>query len=99
MVNTGRHTHSRCRRIGLALPATLLAALLSGCPRIWNASDLVVWVQDQAVDRGCQRETIELEEWYTGTAEGNVWRGTCTDSTGSPKSFGINVDPVWKPSQ
>jgi len=40
-----------------------------------------------------------LDEWYTETAEGNVWRGTCRDARGNPKSFGIDVDPVWKPSK
>ena len=73
-------------RIRLALPVTAFGLLLSGCAGIWNASDLVVWVRDQAVDQGCRRETIELEDWYTETAEGNVWRGTYVDS-------------VWKPSQ
>ena len=78
----------------------LIASLMSGCSDdIWNASDLVVWVKDRAVEKGCQRETIELDEWYTETAGANVWRGTCQDAQGHRTSFGINVDPVWKPSQ
>ncbi len=87
------------RLIGLVVQATAFALLLSGCARIWNASDLAAWVQDRAVDQGCQRESIELEDWYTETAEGNVWRGTCRDSAGASMRFGINVDSVWKPSQ
>ena len=84
---------------GVVLQVTVLGLLLSGCTHIWNASDLAVWVQDRAVDQGCQRESIELEDWYTETAEGNVWRGTCRDSEGTSMRFGINVDSVWKPSQ
>jgi len=72
---------------------------LSACSSIWNASDLAEWVKHRAVEQGCQRETIQLAEWYTETAEGNVWRGTCRDAHGSSKSFGIDVDPVWKPSK
>ena len=95
-----RHLARSChRRIRLALPVTAFGLVLSGCASIWNASDLVVWVQDQAVDQGCQRETIELDDWYTETAEGNVWRGTCKDPAGTSMSFGINVDSVWKPSK
>jgi hypothetical protein len=74
------------------------ALLLSGCASIWNAGDLAVWVKDQAVKEGCQRETIELEEWYRKTDSGNLWRGTCLDDNNQPMAFGINVDPVWKPS-
>lgn len=72
--------------------------LLSGCTNIWNASDLAVWVEDRAVAQGCLRETIELDEWYEQTPEGNVWRGTCRDPEGEHKTFGINVDSVWTPS-
>ena len=87
------------RSIELILQATAFGLLLSGCNNIWNAGDLAVWVQDRAVDQGCQRESIELDDWYTETAEGNVWRGTCRDSAGASMRFGINVDSVWKPSQ
>jgi hypothetical protein len=51
-------------------------------------------VRDRAVEQGCQGETINLDEWYTAEAEGNVWHGTCRDAQGSTKSFGVNVDPV-----
>ena len=95
----GRHVHDGCRRIGSTLPVAALGLLLSGCADIWNASDLALWVRDQAVDQGCQRDTIELEAWYTETPEGNVWRGICQDSAGHSRSFGINVDSVWTPSE
>ena len=74
---------------------------ISACTssNIWNAGDLAVWVKDRAVERGCERQSIQLDEWYTETPEGNVWRGTCADGQGSAKSFGINVDPVWTPSE
>lgn len=97
--STHPHTVFVPRAAGLILPATVFCLVLSGCSSIWNAGDLAVWVRDQATDRGCQRETIALEDWYTETAQGNVWRGTCSDAEGSPTSFGINVDSVWKPSQ
>lgn len=76
------------------------ALVLAGCSAgIWNAGDLAQWVRDRAVEQGCERATIQLEDWYTATAEGNVWRGNCRDTQGRSKSFGINVDPVWTPSQ
>lgn len=75
-----------------------IVLLPSGCTSIWNAGDLAVWVKDRAVAQGCQRETIELGDWYVQTAEGNVWRGTCRDVGGNPKTFGINVDAVWASS-
>lgn len=77
----------------------LVAFWLIGCTNIWNAGDLALWVKDRAVEQGCQRETIVLDEWYTETDQGNVWRGTCRDARGNAKSFGIAVDSVWKPSQ
>ena len=92
------HKKKERRYAQLAILAGALA--LSGCASsIWNAGDLAQWVRDQAVLEGCQRETIVLEEWYTQTDEGNVWRGTCKGSDGTEQSFGINVDSVWKPSQ
>ena len=72
---------------------------LTACSGVWNAGDLAVWVRDRAVEQGCQRETIELEEWYTAEAGGNVWRGTCRDSRGTEQTFGITVDRVWTPSE
>lgn len=77
----------------------MLVLSLSACSSIWNAGDLADWVREGAVKQGCQRQTIQLDEWYTETAEGNVWRGTCRDAQGNPRSFGIDVDPVWKPSK
>lgn len=95
-------SNGRCRaRAGLApaLVAFGLVLIMSGCTSIWNASDLAVWVRDRAVDQGCQRETITLDEWYVQTAEGNVWRGACRDARGNSESFGINVDAVWTPAE
>jgi len=43
--------------------------------RVCNAADLAGWVRDRAVEQGCPRETIELEDWYTHAAEGNIWSG------------------------
>ena len=92
---TGRKTS---RHIQTAILAGALT--LSGCASsIWNAGDLAQGVRDQAVLEGCQRDTIVLEEWYTETDEGNVWRGNCKDIEGQQRNFGINVDSVWKPSQ
>ena len=82
---------------GVSLGLALL--MTSGCSSIWNAGDLAVWVKDQAEEQGCVRETISLEEWYVPTDEGNVWRGTCRDAQDASKSFGINVDSVWTPSE
>jgi hypothetical protein len=79
----------------------VLGLALAACTGsgIWNAGDLAVWVKDRAVEQGCQRDSIQLEEWYTETAEGNVWRGPCRDAQGNPQSFGVDVDPVWTPSK
>jgi len=76
----------------------LVVIFVTGCSSIWNASDLAALVKERAVEQGYRRDTIELEEWYTATAEGNVWRGNCRDAQGNAMSFGINVDKVWKPS-
>jgi hypothetical protein len=91
--------YARLAASKLMAVSTIVALFVFGCSSIWNASDLAAWVRDRAVQQGCQRETITLEEWYTETAEGNVWRGTCCDGQGNAKSFGINVDSVWKPSK
>ena len=84
---------------------TLLACLVgvtlavNGCAQIWNAGDLIEWVEDQAVKQGCSRDSIELEDWYRTEASGNVWQGTCQHrDDGRDLSFAIDVDPVWKPS-
>lgn len=86
-------------KLKLATLAVISALFMFGCVNIWNAGDLAVWVKDRAVEQGCRRGTIELEEWYTETDEGNFWRGTCQDAKGGTKSFEINVDPVWTPSE
>ena len=78
---------------------TVITLFIPGCSGIWNASDLAGWVQGRAVEQVCQRETIELDEWYTETADGNAWRGTCRNSRGKAQSFGVNVDTVWTPSK
>jgi hypothetical protein len=98
--------HHQTRRFRYTNPTALagkflyigVALVMFGCSNIWNAGDLAAWVTDQAVEQGCQRETIELEEWYTETTEGNVWRGTCRDTRDNTKTFGIHVDRVWKSS-
>mgnify|MGYP001546943240 FL=1 len=76
-----------------------VALLVSACASIWNAGDLADWVRDRAVEQGCKRESIELDDWYSETPEGNVWRGTCRDVQGTAMPFGINVDAVWTPSK
>jgi hypothetical protein len=88
--------HSRGALAGLALTALALAA----CGKdIWNAGDLAEWVHDRAVEGGCARESITLDEWTTETPDGNEWRGTCEDAaSGERRAFAIDVDPVWKPS-
>ena len=93
----GRHSFLTAVKRATLAGADLV--FMSGCANIWNAGDLAVWVKDRAVKQGCQRETIDLKEWYTETAEGNVWRGTFQDNRGQTMSFGINVDPVWTPSE
>ena len=86
------------KRILLIVPLIVLA--LAGCNQIWNAGDLVEWVKQQAVKQGCDPATIEIDDWYTGTADGNVWMGTCTDAqSGDTIELAINVDSVWTPSQ
>lgn len=82
------------------LPLLLLALLFAGCTQIWNASDLVEWVDEQAVDSGCDPATIELEDWYVQTDDGNVWQGTCVDKeSGERVALAIPIDNVWTPSQ
>ena len=91
------------RRLGARVPPLAfyiltLIALPACMPAIWNAGDLANWVRDQAVDRGCERDTVVLEEWYVETSQGNVWRGTCIGGDQQPMEFGVNVDSVWTPS-
>ncbi len=89
-------------RINRQFALLAVAALLGVCgcqSSIWNASDLIEWVKDQAVKQGCDRQSIELEDWYREEAGVNNWHGSCSDvNTGASKTFAINVDSVWKPS-
>lgn len=78
----------------------LTAFALQGCmPAIWNASDLVDWVTEQAIDSGCESDTIELEDWYRKSDSGNFWHGTCRNAADESMSFAIDIDPVWTPSE
>jgi hypothetical protein len=93
--------HTRRKTSLHARTAILACALaLSGCNSyISNAGDLVRWVKDKAVEEGCQQGTIVLDQWYTQTDKGNVWRGTCKGPDGKKRYFSINVDSVWKASE
>lgn len=89
------------RKIELSvLAAVLVAFLAGGCSNdIWNAGDLAEWVRDRAVEQGCERESIELDDWYTTEAGKNNWHGSCTNRDGAERMrFAINVDSVWTPS-
>ncbi len=82
------------------IPLIGVTLLLHGCmPSIWNASDLAEWVREQAVKRGCQNDSITLDDWYQETKSGNVWHGRCLDDTGETMTFAVNVDSVWTPSK
>ena len=78
----------------------LAIAAGSGCEKqIWNAGDLAGWVRSRAVEQGCQRDSIELAEWYTSEAGKNDWHGVCVKGdSGERVDFSINVDSVWTPS-
>lgn len=84
-----------CLLLILSLAFTLQACM----PSIWNAGDLVEWVREQAVQRGCQNDSIELEDWYRESESGNVWHGTCLNETGERMAFAVNIDSVWNPSE
>ena len=47
--------------------------------------------------QGCDSDSIELQDWYRETNNGNIWRGTCRHSAGETITFAINVDGVWSP--
>lgn len=86
---------------GCLVLACLAVLACASCTKssIWNASDLAEWVKDQAASQGCNRESIQLEEWYRSEDGRNIWHGTCRDAeTGETKHFAIPVDRVWKPS-
>jgi len=76
----------------------VVAGLAACSPDIWNAGDLTDWVRDQAVARGCLRETIELEDWYRSEDGRNTWHGRCETADGARRNFAIGVDEVWTPS-
>ena len=81
------------------LPVTLSFTLQACMPSIWNAGDLADWVRGQAVEQGCQEDSVVLEDWYRETMHGNVWHGTCLKTTGEAQEFAVNVDSVWTPSE
>lgn len=84
----------------LAVTGLLSALLTTACmDDIWNAGDLADWVRDRAVEEGCERESIELDDWYTPENGRNNWQGHCLKQGGGEKmEFSINVDSVWTPS-
>ena len=86
--------------VNTAIVSMAAALFLSGCAtKITNASDLKAWVKKQAQKQYCTRESIELDDWYTETADGNVWYGNCRTDIDDPKRIAINVDRVWDPSK
>ena len=88
------------RRIRLVILCWIPIILTTACTKdIWNASDLAQWVSDQAVEQGCERESIELEDWYTSENGRNNWHGRCLkQGSDEQMDFSINVDSVWTPS-
>ena len=88
------------RAAHLTMACLLFAFLATACMNdIWNAGDLADWVRDQAVEEGCERESIELDEWYTSENGRNNWQGHCQKHQGGEQmKFSINVDSVWTPS-
>ncbi len=77
----------------------LTGCLLAGCSGIWNAGDLVEWVRNQAIEAGCEPESIALDDWYTTRDGANVWLGECiSQETGETVQLEIGVDRVWTPS-
>ena len=84
----------------LVVTCLLFAFLSTACMNeIWNAGDLADWVRDRAVEEGCERESIELDDWYTSENGRNNWRGRCLKQGGAEQmDFSINVDSVWTPS-
>lgn len=87
-------------RIRLVILCWIPVILATACTKdIWNASDLAQWVRDQAVEQGCERESIELEDWYTSEKGRNNWHGRCLkQGSDEQMDFSINVDSVWTPS-
>ena len=88
------------KRIACIAPLIILSTwVLSGCTQISECGDLARWATQEAVDSGCVPDTIELNDWYSATAEGNVWFGECVDAqSGDMVELAIDVDCVWTPS-
>jgi len=86
--------------IRLALVVAVIAVALPACSNdIWNVSDLADWVRDRAVEDGCERDSIELEDWCREKSGKYYWHGSRNRRDGGERMpFAINVDPVWKPS-
>jgi len=87
-------------RLRLATLRSLVIPLITACTNdIWNAGDLAEWVRDQAVVQGCERDSIELEDWYRSESGSNNWHGQCLKQDGAGQlDFAVNVDSVWTPS-
>ena len=83
--------------IGLILSFLMLSC--STRDKIWNASDLEIWVREQAVEEGYQKESIQLDDWYKKEDSRLVWHGEGIETaSGKKSSFGIRVDEIWTPS-
>ena len=81
--------------IDSAAPKSLLESILAR----FDQQAIAGWVKDEAVKQGCERDTIQLDEWYTAESTGNVWHGTCVGrDSGERMTFAVNVDAVWTPS-
>ena len=83
------------------LLSILVLFLLSSCgsSSIWNAGDLAKWVRKEALDKGCEADSIVLDEWYVAEGGKNNWKGRCKNgNSGEAMEFSINVDKVWTPS-
>ncbi len=89
----------RPRSYTLPFVLLLVTVLLTGCGQIWNAGDLVEWVEQQAVLGGCDADSIELADWYVEKDGANVWQGTCVnEESGATMKLEIGIDSVWTPS-
>jgi hypothetical protein len=80
----------------ISAPLFVFTLVLAGCVQIWNASDLVKWVEQQAQSAGCDPATIELADWYVAKEGANVWPGTCVNQqSGDRMTFEIGIDRIW----
>ncbi len=83
------------------LPSILVLLLLTACgsSSIWNAGDLAKWVRKEAVGKGCEVDSIDLDTWYVAEGGKNIWKGRCKNAkSGEVMELSINVDKVWTPS-